>query len=146
MKGLALLIFFLGMFVLGFVIIGIMNLYYLIKEKRWNKWVAQTLAKHPELKVLLSEYHRLRNEEADLLLDIRKLRKDIDSWVEKNKYLPAGHRVDAHIEQLKELLHEQEEIAAEYRGLVAQARQDLEDFWEKNYPDIKEEKKIMWLD
>jgi hypothetical protein len=146
MEGLALLILFLGMFVIAFIIIGIMNLYYSIKEKKWNKWVAKTLAKHPELKVLLSEYHRLRNEEADLYLEIGKLRKDIDSWVEKNKYLPEGHRVDAHIEQLKEFLYEQEEIAVEYRGLVTQARQDLEDFWENNYPNIKEEKRIMWLE
>lgn len=146
MESLALLIFFLGMFVIAFVIIGIMNLYYSIKEKKWKKWVAQTLAKHPELKVLLSEYHRLRNEEAALVLNIRQLQKDIDSWVEKNKYLPAGHRVDAHIEVLKELLHEQEDIAVEYRVLVKQAKQDIEDFWEKNYPNIKEEKRIMWLE
>ena len=146
MEGIALLIIFLGIFIIAFIIIGIIELYYLIKKQRWNKWVTQTLAKHPELKVLLSEYHRLRNEEAELFADIRKLQRDIDSWVERNKYLPAGHRVDAHIERLKELLHEQEEIAVEYGGLVAQARQDLDDFWEKNYPDIKEEKKIMWLD
>ncbi len=146
MEGVALLILFLCMFIIAFTIIGMMNLYYSLKEKKWNKWVAKTLAKHPELKVLLSEYHRLSSEETELFWERRKLQKDIDSWVEKNKYLPAGHRVDAHIEHLKELLHEQEEIAAEYSGLVAQARQDLEDFWEKNYPDIKEEKKIMWLD
>ena len=146
MEGIALLIFFLGLFALGFIIIGIINLYYSIKEKRWKKWVSKILEEHPELKVLLSEYHRLRNEEAELLLDIIKLQRDIDSWVEKNKYLPAGHRVDAHIENLKELLHEQEEIAEEYRALVKQARQDLDDFWEKNYPNVKEEKRIMWLD
>ena len=146
MEGIALLIVFLCMFIIAFAILGMMNLYYSIKEKKWNKWVSKTLAKHPELKVLLSEYHRLRTEETELFWDIRKLQKDIDSWVEKNKYLPAGHRVDAHIENLKELLHEQEEIAVEYRELVAQARQDLEEFWEKNYPNIKEEKRIMWLD
>ena len=146
MEGLALLIFFLGLFALGFIIIGIINLYYSIKEKRWKKWVSKILEEHPELKVLLSEYHRLRNEEAELLLDIIKLQRDIDSWVEKNKYLPAGHRVDAHIENLKELLHEQEGIAEEYRELVKQARQDLDNFWEKNYPNVKEEKRIMWLD
>ena len=25
-------------------------------------------------------------------------------------------------------------------------KKDLDDFWEKNYPNVKEEKRIMWLD
>lgn len=146
MEGLALLIIILGIFGLAFLIVGIIELYYLIKDKRRKKWVAKTLADYPELKVLLSEYHRLRIEENNLYKDIIETQQHIDSWVEKNKYLPAGCRVNAHIEHLKEIYQEQAELSIEYADLVAKARKDLETFWEINFPKLKKEKRIMWLE
>lgn len=146
MEGLALLTLFLSIFMLGFLIVGIIEIYYLIQHKRREKWVNKTLTDYPELKLLLSEYHRLRGEENELYKDMRETQQHIDSWVEKNKYLPAGCRVDAHIENLKEIYQEQAELSEEYADLVKEARKNLETFWETNFPKLKEEKRIMWLE
>jgi cyclopropane fatty-acyl-phospholipid synthase-like methyltransferase len=146
MEGLALLILLLGIFGLGYLIVGIMEIYYFIKNKRRKKWVNKILTDYPELKLLLSEYHRLSGEENELYKDMRETQQHIDSWVEKNKYLPAGCRVDAHIEHLKEIYQEQAELSEEYAELVKEARKNLETFWETNFPKLKEEKRIMWLE
>lgn len=146
MEGLALLILFLGMFGLAFLIVGIIELYYLIQNKRRKKWVNKILTDYPELKVLLSEYRRLRGEENELYKNMKETQQHIDSWVEKNKYLPAGCRVDAHIENLKEIYQEQAELSEEYAELVKEARKNLETFWETNFPKLKKEKRIMWLE
>lgn len=146
MEGLALLTLFLSIFMLGFLIVGIIEIYYLIQDKRREKWVNKTLTDYPELKLLLSEYRRLRGEENELYKTMRETQQGIDTWVEKNKYLPAGHRVDAHIENLKEIYQEQVELCEEYADLVKEARKNLETFWETNFPKLKEEKRIMWLE
>jgi regulator of replication initiation timing len=146
MEGLALLTLFLSIFMLGFLIVGIIEIYYLIQNQRREKWVNKTLTDYPELKLLLSEYRRLRGEENELYKDMRETQQGIDTWVEKNKYLPAGHRVDAHIENLKEIYQEQVELCEEYADLVKEARKNLETFWETNFPKLKEEKRIMWLE
>jgi regulator of replication initiation timing len=146
MEGLALLTLFLSIFMLGFLIVGIIEIYYLIQDKRREKWVNKTLTDYPELKLLLSEYRRLRGEEDELYKTMRETQQGIDTWVEKNKYLPAGHRVDAHIENLKEIYQEQVELCEEYAELVKEARKNLETFWETNFPKLKEEKRIMWLE
>jgi hypothetical protein len=146
MEGLALLTLFLSIFMLGFLIVGIIEIYYLIKNNRRKKWVNKILTDYPELKLLLSEYHRLSCEESALYKDMRETQQHIDSWVEKNKYLPAGCRVDAHIENLKEIYQEQAELSEEYADLVKEARKNLETFWETNFPKLKEEKRIMWLE
>ena len=40
---------------------------------------------------------------------MRETQQHIDSWVEKNKYLPAGCRVDAHIEKLKREIYQEQD-------------------------------------
>lgn len=148
MKGtMALISVFVGMLVLGILIaitVGICDLVNFIRNKRHKKWCAWVFENHPELKVLLSEYHRLRTEYADTVRDAVKLQKVIDEWVEKNKYLPKGHRVDDHIETLKEQYQELLDIRAEQSELSDKARAELEDFWKTNFPDLREDKWLMW--
>lgn len=133
-----------GLTVLIFVTWGICELVYYIKDKKHKKWCAWVFENYPELKVLLSEYHRLRYEYSDTVLDAVKLQKTIDDWVEKNKYLPHGNRVDAHIEALKEQYQELLDIRAEQSELVDKARADLEEFWKTNFPNLREDKWLMW--
>lgn len=115
-----------------------------ISLKRHNKWCACVFEKHPELKVLLSEYSRLRKEHCQTVKDALELQKSIDEWTEKNRYLPHGHRVDGHIELLKESYQELLEIKAEQWELVEEAKKTLDSFWENNFPDLQKEKRIMW--
>ena len=132
--------------VLIFVTWGICDLINYIKTRKWEKWKNFCFATYPELKVLLSEYKRLRKEHCETTKDAWQLQKDIDSWVEKNKYLPHGCRVDAHIEVLKQNYQELLDIRAEQWGLVEKAKADLENFWETNFPNLREDKRIMWLE
>ena len=115
-----------------------------ISLKRHNKWCAWVFEKYPELKVLLSEYSRLRKEHCETTKDALELQKSIDEWTEKNRYLPHGHRVDGHIESLKENYQELLEIKAEQWELVVEAKRALDSFWENNFPDLPEHKRLMW--
>lgn len=115
-----------------------------IKNKKHKKWCAWVFENYPELKVLLSEYHRLRTECSDTSISILDLRKVIDEWVERNKYLPEGRRVDKHIEELKEQYQELLDIRDEQRALEDNAKQELENFWKTNFPDLREDKWLMW--
>ena len=146
MEGLFLFIFFIGLFALGFVIVGICELIYAIKNYKWKKWVISCFSAHPELRVLLSEYSRLRKEHCQSTKDALSLQKSIDEWTEQNKYLPRGHRVDGHIEVLKENYQELLTIKAEQWELVEKAKAELDTFWENNYPNLREDKRLMWLD
>jgi hypothetical protein len=133
--------------VFGIVIFGtwgICNLVNYIQNKKHKKWCAWVFENYPELKVLLSEYSRLRKEHCETVKDTLELQKDIDSWVEKNKYLPHGSRVDAHIEVLKQNYQELLDIRAEQWELVEKAKADLENFWKTNFPDLREDKWLMW--
>ena len=130
--------------VLILVTCGICELIYYVKDKKHKKWCARVFANYPELKVLLSEYHRLHTEYSDTSLSVDNLRKVIDEWVEKNKYLPEGRRVDKYIEALKEQYQELLDICAEQRELSDKARAELEDFWKTNFPDLQEDKWLMW--
>ena len=137
----------IGLAALGVLLLatwGLCELVYYIKDKRHKKWCAWVFENYPELKVLLSEYHRLRSERADTVRDAVELQKTIDEWVERNKYLPHGHRVDAHIEALKEQYQQLLDIRAEQSELVDRARDDLENFWKSNFPDLREDKWLMW--
>ena len=137
----------IGLAVLGVLILvtwGICELVYYIKDKKHKKWCAWVFENYPELKVLLSEYHRLRTEYGDTALDAVKLQKTIDEWVERNKYLPEGRRVDKHIEALKEQYQELLDIRAEQSELTDKARAELEDFWKTNFPNLREDKWLMW--
>ena len=126
------------------ITVGICDLVNYIKDKRHKKWCAWVFENYPELKVLLSEFHRLRNERADTVRDAVKLQKTIDEWVERNKYFPKGRRVDEHIEALKEQYQQLLDIRAEQSELVDRARDDLENFWKTNFPNLREDKWLMW--
>lgn len=144
MEGLVILIVFFGFALIGFIAWVIAEIVCFVKDRQWKKWCNFVFATHPELKVLLSEWHRLRNEHAQTIIDANKLQKDIDEWTEKNKYLPHGHRVDGHIEALKEHYQELLEIRAEQSELADKAKEELDKFWETNFPNLREDKRIMW--
>ena len=138
---------FIGLVALGVLIaitVGMCDLINFIRNKRHKKWCAWVFENYPELKVLLSEYHRLRTEHADTALPVYNLQRVIDEWVERNKYLPEGRRVDKHIETLKEQYQELLDIRAEQSELADQAKEDLVKFWENNFPDLPEHKRLMW--
>ena len=143
----ALISVFVGVAVLAVLLLvtwGLCELVYYIKDKKHEKWCAWVFENYPELKVLLSEYHRLRTECSDTSLSIHNLRKVIDEWVERNKYLPEGRRVDKHIEALKEQYQKLLHIRAEQSELVDKARAELEEFWKTNFPNLREDKWLMW--
>ena len=146
MEGLVLLIAFLSLVVLTLITWGICDLVNYIKTRRWEKWKNYCFSTYPELKVLLSEYSRLRKEHCHTVQEALELQKNIDSWVEKNKYLPHGCRVDAHIESLKQNYQDLLDIKAEQWELVEKAKADLDNFWETKFPNLKEEKRLMWLE
>ena len=138
---------FIGMAVLGILLLatwGLCELFYYIKNKKHKKWCAWVFENYPELEVLLSEYHRLRTEHGDTVRDAVKLQKIIDEWIERNKYLPEGHRVDKHIEELKVQYQELLDIRAEQSELSDKARAELENFWKNNFPNLREDKWLMW--
>lgn len=146
MEGLILLIVFLGFAFIGFIAWVIAEIVCFVKDRQWKKWCNFVFATYPELKVLLAEWSRLRNEHCQTVKDALELQKNIDSWVEQNKYLPHGNRVDAHIEALKEGYQELLDIRVEQWELVEKAKADLENFWETNFPNLREDKRIMWLE
>ena len=138
---------FIGMAVFGILLLatwGLCELVCYIKDKRHKKWCAWVFENYPELKVLLSEYHRLRTECGNTVRDAIKLQKVIDEWVEQNKYLPEGHRVDKHIEELKVQYKELLDIRAEQSELSDKARAELENFWKTNFPNLRKDKWLMW--
>ena len=126
------------------ITIGIVELVYYVQNKRHLKWCNKIFATYPELKTLLSEYHRVRTEFYQTVEDAHQLQKDIDEWTEKNKYFPIEKRVDEHIEELKRLYCELLDIQAEQGKLVENAEKDLILFWERNFPDLPEHKRLMW--
>lgn len=143
----ALISVLIGVAVFGVTILitwGLCELVYHIKDKKHKKWCAWVFENYPELKVLLSEFHRLRTECGDTVREAVILQKTIDEWIEKNKYLPEGRRVDKHIEALKEQYQELLDIRAEQSELADKARAELEEFWEINFPDLPEHKRLMW--
>lgn len=143
----ALISVLIGVAVFGVTILitwGLCELVYHIKDKKHKKWCTWVFENYPELKVLLSEFHRLRTECGDTVREAVILQKTIDEWIEKNKYLPEGRRVDKHIEALKEQYQELLDIRAEQSELADKARAELEEFWETNFPDLPEHKRLMW--
>lgn len=126
------------------ITIGITLIIDHIRDKWHLKWCNKIFKIHPELKTLLSEYHRLRMEHLQTVKDSYQLQKDIDEWTEKNKYLPIERRVDEHIENLKRYYCELLDIQVEQNALVDNAKKDLVLFWETNFPDLPEHKRLMW--
>ena len=139
-----LLIIIAVMTVIILITIGITELVYRILNKRHLKWCNKVFTTYPELKTLLNEYHHLQMEHLETVKDVYQWQKDIDEWTEKNKYLPIEKRVDEHIESLKRYYCELLDIQAEQSELVENAKKDLVLFWETNFPDLPEHKRIMW--
>lgn len=144
MEGLVILIVFLGFAFIGFIAWIIAEIVCFIKDRQWKKWCNFVFTTYPELKVLLAEWSRLREEHTQTIIDANKLKQDIDEWTEKNKYLPHGHRVDGHIEALKEQYQELLEIRAEQSELADKAEEELDKFWETNFPNLRDDKRIRW--
>ena len=140
----ALLILFAAMVLIVFIGVGISELIFYILHKRRQRWCKRVLENYPELKVLLSEYRRLRMEHSETVRDAYDFQKEIDVWVEKNKYLPLEKRVDDKIEELKKLYSDLLDIQAEQSNLADKAHLDLINFWETNFPELSEQKRIMW--
>ncbi len=126
------------------ITIGIVDLVNCVQSKRHLKWCNKVFETYPELKTLLSEYHRVLMEHHQTVKDSYQLQRNIDEWTEKNKYLPIERRVDEHIENLKRYYCELLDIQAEQNTLVENAKKDLVVFWETNFPDLPEHKRLMW--
>lgn len=144
MEGLIILIMFFGVAFVGFLAWVTAEIICFVQNRQWKKWCNFVFTTHPELKVLLAEWSRLRNEHCETVKDAIKLKQDIDEWTEKNKYLPHGHRVDGHIEALKEHYQELLEIRDEQWELAEKAKMEIVKFWETNFPNVREDKRIMW--
>jgi hypothetical protein len=73
-----------------------------------------------------------------------KLKEEINKQVEENKYLPKGDRVDGYIETLKEKYKWLDDLREAQYVEKQLAYKKLELFWATNFPNLKEEKRIMW--
>jgi predicted patatin/cPLA2 family phospholipase len=138
------IIFFLGLTALIVIACLIAWAIAEIQSKVEKKKREKLIQDYPELKLLLSEYMRLTNEHSQTWSDYNSLKKDIDEWENKNHYYPKDKKIDGHIEELKKGLWELQEIEKEQGLLVKKARKELELFWATNFPNLKEEKRIMW--
>ena len=144
MEGVVMVLVLFGLGILCTIAMGIAALISSIQDKIAKKKRDKLITDYPELKLLLSEYMRLTNEHGDTCASIYRLTEEIDKWVKKNEYLPLDKKVDEHIEQLKVGLWELEQIRQTEKLEVEMAKKKLELFWATNFPNLKEEKRIMW--
>ena len=143
----ALISVFVGMAALAVLLLiawGICDLIYYFKDKKHKKWRAEVLANYPELMPLLEEYMRTCNNVAYTVSKQCELKEEINKQAEENKYLPKGDRVDAYIETLKEKYKWLDDLRKEQYVEKQLAYEKLELFWKTNFPNLKEEKRIMW--
>ena len=115
-----------------------------ISLKLHNEWCAWVFENHPELKELLFEYKRTRNNTVYTIRKIEETKKEITKQVEENKYLPKGDRVDEYIETLKEKYLWLKDLLESQREEESEKEEALNRFWENNFPDLPEHKRIMW--
>lgn len=138
--GIVFLGFTLLITIASLIAVGISEIQDKIEKKKRKK----LLTTYPELKLLLSEYMRLTNEHSETCANCNSLKNDIDEWENKNHYFPKDKKIDNHIEELKQGLWELKQLEQEQSLLVKQSRKELELFWATNFPNLKEEKRIMW--
>ena len=115
-----------------------------IQDKIEKKKRIKLIADYPELMPLLKEYMRTCNNVAYTVSKQYKLKEEINKQVEENKYLPKGDRVDAYIETLKEKYKWLDDLREKQYVEKQLAYKKLELFWATNFPNLKEEKRIMW--
>lgn len=123
---------------------GICELIYYIKDKKHKKWCTWVFEKHPELKELLFEYNRTRNNTVYTIKKIEEIKKEITKQVEENKYLPKGDRVDEYIETLKEKYLWLKDLLEKQKEEEKEKKEALNRFWGTNFPDLPEHKRMMW--
>ena len=115
-----------------------------IQDKIEKKKREKLIQDYPELMPLLEEYMRTCNNVAYTVQKQYKLKEEINKQVEENKYLPKGDRVDAYIETLKEKYKRLDNLREEQYAEKQLAYKKLELFWAANFPNLKEDKRIMW--
>lgn len=115
-----------------------------IQDKIEKKKRKKLIQDYPELMPLLEEYMRTCNNVAYTVSKQYKVKEEINKQVEENKYLPKGDRVDAYIETLKEKYKWLDDLREEQYVEKQLAYKKLELFWATNFPNLKEEKRIMW--
>lgn len=144
MEGIVLVLVLFGFGILCAIAIGVAALIASIQDKIEKKKRNKLIADYPELMPLLREYMRTQNNVAYTVKKQYELKEEIDKQVEENKYLPKGDRVDAYIETLKEKYKWLDNLREEQYAEKQLAYKKLELFWATNFPNLKEEKRIMW--
>lgn len=142
--GLVMVICLFGLGILCAIAMGIGAIIGGIQDRVEKKKREKLIKEYPEFKELLAEYMRTQNNVGYTARKIFELKEEINKQIEENKYLPKGDRVDGYIETLKEKykwLDELREIQSTERDL---AHKKLVLFWETNFPNLKEGKRIMW--
>ena len=113
-------------------------------RKKHNKWVVQCFTDHPELRVLLFEYQRHTNEEAETYRELRQLESTLDDLYQQAKYLPKDNVIWKNIEILQNSYEELSDIYQEMHEEKKKAEEELTNFWETNYPEVSSEQYVMW--
>lgn len=144
MEGVILVLALFGLGILCAIAIGVAALIASIQDKIEKKKRNKLLADYPELMPLLEEYMRTCNNVAYTVKKQYGFKEEINKQVEENKYLPKGDRVDAYIETLKEKYKWLDDLREEQYAEKQLAYKKLELFWATNFPNLKEEKRIMW--
>jgi aspartyl-tRNA synthetase len=144
MEGIVLVLVLFGFGILCVIAMGIGALIASIQDKIEKKKRNKLVADYPELMPLLREYMRTQNNVAYTVKKQYELKEEINKQVEENKYLPKGDRVDAYIETLKEKYKWLDNLREEQYAEKQLAYKKLELFWATNFPNLKEEKRIMW--
>jgi hypothetical protein len=144
MEGLIILIMFFGIAFIGFLAWAIAELVCFIQNRKWKKWCNFVFATYPELMPLLIEYKRTRHNTVYTITKIEEIKKEIVKQVEENKYLPKGDRVDGYIETLKEKYIWLKDLLEKQRVEENEKEEELNKFWETNFPNVREDKRIMW--
>lgn len=142
--GLMMVICLFGLGILCAIALGIGAIIAEIQDRIAKKRRAKLIKEYPELKELLAEYMRTQNNVGYTASKIHLLKEEINKQIEENKYLPKGDRVDAYIETLKEKYKWLDELRENQSVERDLAYKKLVLFWETNFPDLKEEKRIMW--
>lgn len=143
-EGLIMVIVLFGLGILCAIALGIGAIIAEIQDRIEKKRRTKLIKDYPELKELLAEYMRTQNNVGYTASKIHLLKEEISKQIEENKYLPKGDRVDAYIETLKEKYKWLDELRENQSVERDLAYKKLVLFWETNFPDLKEEKRIMW--